>query len=353
MTCNRQAVVAHIIFRFDYGGLENGVINVINGLSDESMRHVVIALTEATEFAARLKHNTPVHNINKQPGKDIGAYWRLYKLLRRVRPDIVHTRNMGTLDCQWIAFLARVPVRIHGEHGWDTHDPDGTNRKYRLLRKAVFPFVHEIVSVSMHLKRWLVDVVGVSPTKVRHICNGVDSAKFIPDKRSPDKTLVVGSITRFSKIKDPLNLVEAFIAVRGDGLDVSLLMVGDGELYLDAVALIDEAHISKNASLPGSRDDVVEQFRRMDVFALGSLREGISNTILEAMACGLPIIASDTGGNPELVQPGVNGTLVRPGGPASTGCCNRWLLRERRPTNASRRRVTSSGIVRIHLGRND
>lgn len=309
-------LVAHIVFRFDYGGLENGVVNIINGMEAGTVRHAVIALTEASDFARRLRDDVSVHAIGKKPGKDLGAYLRLYKLLRQLKPDIVHTRNMGTMDCAVIAFLARVPVRIHGEHGWDVFDPDGTNRKYRLMRRLLLRFVNRIVTVSEDLQRWLVSVVGIPRSKVVHICNGVDAQRFHPhDEPSDDATgeIIVGSVTRFSEIKDPLNLVEAFIQSGGCGGMARLVMIGDGELYERARQLIGNADMSGVAWLPGSRDDIAEQLRCMDVFVLGSLREGISNTILEAMASCLPVIASDTGGNPELIEDGVNGTLVPPG----------------------------------------
>ena len=173
-------LIVHIVFRFDYGGLENGVCNLINALSNGSLRHAVVALTEATEFRSRLKDNVPVYALGKKPGKDLKAYVRLYRLLRKLRPTIVHTRNMGTMDCALVAFLARVPIRIHGEHGWDVFDPDGTSPKYRRMRKILSRFVDQFVTVSADLRNWLITNVGISSNKVRHIYNGVDSERFRP-----------------------------------------------------------------------------------------------------------------------------------------------------------------------------
>jgi sugar transferase (PEP-CTERM/EpsH1 system associated) len=215
-----RPLVAHIVFRFDYGGLENGVANLLNGLQGERLRHAVIAMTEATSFAERLPADVRVYEIGKQPGKDPRAYIRLFRLLRQLAPTVVHTRNFGTIDCAFIAFLARVPVRIHGEHGWDVFDPDGTNRKYRLIRQAMSPFIDRFVTVSQELGEWLENVVGIPHKKITRICNGVDTARFRPAANATEKSacpgagepgrLVIGSVTRFSKIKDPLNLVEAF-----------------------------------------------------------------------------------------------------------------------------------------------
>ncbi len=347
---NRQRngckLVAHLVFRFDYGGLENGVANIVNGLSDNSLRHVVIALTDATEFTDRLDSRVTVYSIGKQPGKDPGAYVRLYRLLRKLRPDIVHTRNIGTMDCLLIAFLARVPVRIHGEHGWDVHDPDGTRIRYRLMRRLLHRFAGRIVTVSKDLKVWLSEVVGIPERKILHICNGVDTNRFCPrPEEYKEGAIVVGSVTRFSAIKDPLNLVEAFIQLRQTGEDIRLFMIGDGELRVEAQQKLQEAGVQEFAWLPGSRDDIPEQLRAMDIFVLGSLREGISNTILEAMASGLPVIASNTGGNPELISEGENGSLVPPGNRAALAEAIRGYIQDPelrlRHTLASRDRAVS------------
>jgi sugar transferase (PEP-CTERM/EpsH1 system associated) len=325
-------------------------VNIVNNLSDGDFRHVVIALTEATAFAERLDASVAVHSINKQPGKDPRAYLRLYKLLRQLQPDIVHTRNIGTMDCLLVAFLARIPVRIHGEHGWDVHDPDGTNPRYRRMRQVLHRLAHRIVTVSADLKTWLEDVVGIPAGKIRHICNGVDPVRFHPrSDGARSNPLVVGSVSRFSAIKDPLNLVEAFIALRQSGEAVRLVMIGDGELHATALRLLQDAGVAEFAWLPGSRDDIAEQLRSMDVFVLGSLREGISNTVLEAMASGLPVIASDTGGNPELVEKGVNGVLVPPGDRAALADAMRDYVqdeeRRARHARASRDRVMSQFTI--------
>jgi sugar transferase (PEP-CTERM/EpsH1 system associated) len=249
--------------------------------------------------------------------------------LRELKPRIVHTRNIGTLDCAPVAWLAGVPVRIHGEHGWDVHDPDGTSRKYAFIRRAFNPFVTRFVTVSQDLQRWLIDRIGIRAGKVVQICNGVDTVKFrprseapaapLPPERFPPGCVVVGSTLRFQAIKDPLNLVKAFIDLRKrlrGVADVRLLMVGDGPLREAALAMLEAAQEQGAAWLPGSSDDVPALLRAMDVYVLGSLREGISNTVLEAMATGVPLVVTATGGNVELVEANVVGQHV-PVGDAS------------------------------------
>jgi len=318
-------LIAHVVYRFDYGGLENGIVNLINATQGESFRHCVIALTEATDFCKRLQvPEVAVYEIGKKPGKDFASYLRLYRLLRRLRPTILHTRNIGTLDCAVVGRLAGVSECIHGEHGWDVHDPDGRNPKYRLMRRMANPFVRHFVTVSADLRQWLTESVGISSKKVTRICNGVDTDRFRPKSdgphhqdlatKFPANGIIIGSVLRFQEIKDPMNLVQAFIAaysrVSETGIRLCLVMIGDGPLREQAIDTLENAGLVDAAWLPGSRDDVPELMRSFDLFVLGSRREGISNTLLEAMASGLPVIATNTGGNIELVQSEETGALV-------------------------------------------
>lgn len=328
-----RPLIAHIVFRFDYGGLENGIVNLVNSLPAGEFDHAIIALTEVSDFSTRIRRaDVRVFGLNKQPGTDIRAYVRLWKLLRRIRPAVVHTRNIGTMDCLFVAWLAGVPARIHGEHGWDVHDPDGTNRKYLAMRRVLNLVTHAFVTVSRDLEEWLVRRVGIRASKVMQICNGVDTQRFhpatttakrgcLPAERFPASCIVFGSVTRLTAIKDPLNLVRAFLAVRklltASGHDVRLALIGDGPLRAAIEAEVAASGEGQAVWLAGSRDDVAELMRALDVFVLGSQREGISNTVLEAMATGLPVIASATGGNLELVEPGVTGKLVPPGDSAA------------------------------------
>jgi glycosyltransferase involved in cell wall biosynthesis len=214
------------------------------------------------------------------------------------------------------------------------------------MRRVLHRFVNRIVTVSEDLKSWLLNSVRVPTRKVLHICNGVDIERFRPSGGEPRaRDVIVGSVTRFSEIKDPLNLVSAFIELRRTGVAAKLHMIGDGEMRAEALYKLRDAGLEADAWLPGSRDDIPEQLRSMDVFVLGSFREGISNTVLEAMASGLPVIASDTGGNKELIADGVNGVLVPPGDYKALAVAIRDYVqdreRRRRHGLASRDRVLS------------
>lgn len=324
---NSLPLVVHIVHTFDYGGLENGLVNIINTMDPAAFRHVVISLVESAGFERRItRRNAEVYSLKKKPGKDFGAYYRLWVLLRKLRPSILHTRNIGTLDCALVGRLAGIRVCVHGEHGWDTHDPDGKVIKFRVMRRVMSPLLTRFITVSEDLANWLVQTVGISAGKITAICNGVDTEKFrpcgtksrryLPENFVGPKVVVVGTVSRFQAIKDPLNLVRAFItahkACRQQGIGLRLVMLGDGILKSEADALIKDAGVAEDCWLPGMRDDVADLVRDFDIFVLASKREGISNTILEALASGLPVIATRTGGNVELVSENVTGQLVEP-----------------------------------------
>jgi len=322
-------LVAHVMHRFDTGGLENGVVNLINHMPPTAYRHMVIALTEVTSFRLRLNnHAVECVALGKLPGPGLWLYARMWRLLRRFRPAIVHTRNLGALEMQLPAWAARVPVRVHGEHGRDIDDPDGRNVRHQRQRSFYSPFVNRYVALSRDLAQYLSGAVGISGDRVEQIYNGVDTDLFRP---APIPTPIagcpfvgpdywrIGSVGRMQAIKDPLNLVHAFIvALRRQpafGDRARLILVGEGPLRAQALSLLGEEGVAHLAWVPGERSDVADIMRGLDCFVLPSLAEGVSNTILEAMASGLPVLATAVGGNPELVSQGRTGALVRAGDP--------------------------------------
>lgn len=328
-----RPLIAHVVFRFDTGGLENGIVNLINGMPPARFRHVVIALTEcAPRFCERIKsRDVEFISLHKQPGHGYALYPALYRLFRDLRPSIVHSRNLAALESAVPAWLAGVPVRVHGEHGWDTSDPDGTSLKFRWMRKLYRPFVTHYIALSKHLLSYLTSRVGVSPDRATRICNGVDVARFFPapDGRallegSPFNACglrVVGTVGRLQAIKDQLNLVRGFALFVERSPDIAqdfrLVIAGDGGLRGEIEAEISHSGLASRIWLAGERRDVPDVMRGLDLFVLPSRAEGISNTILEAMASGLPVIATKVGGNAELVQDGETGLLVPSRDPAA------------------------------------
>jgi sugar transferase (PEP-CTERM/EpsH1 system associated) len=320
----RPPLVVHVIHRFGIGGLENGIVNVIDRMPPERFAHAIVALTEVTAFAGRLRRSdVTLHALGKRAGQDPGMHARLWRLLRRLRPDVVHTRNLAALECQVTARLAGVRARVHGEHGWDAGDPLGTNPRHRLLRRLVDPSVHRYVAMSRDIERWLVDVIRVSPWRTTQIYNGVDVDRFAAGgaRERPDlpgwsdpEALVVGTVGRLDPVKDQGTLVDACALLAAEspviGSRLRLAIVGAGGAEAALRERVRASGLGDRVWFAGARDDVPAAMRGFDVFALPSLNEGISNTVLEAMATGLPVVATRVGGNPEVVDDGVTGLLV-------------------------------------------
>jgi sugar transferase (PEP-CTERM/EpsH1 system associated) len=204
-------------------------------------------------------------------------------------------------------------------------DPDGTNLRRQFIRRVFKPFVTRYVAVSPDLERYLTDRVGVPRERVEQIFNGVDTTRFHPSpSRVPiagcpftdTKLWLVGTVGRLEAVKDQGNLAAAFVqAAHRDPASrqrMRLVVVGEGKLRTDVEAILTAAGMRELAWLPGERHDVPELLRGLDAFVLPSRAEGVSNTILEAMATGLPIVATNVGANAELVVDGVTGTIVEP-----------------------------------------
>lgn len=320
-------LIAHVIFRLDVGGLENGLVNLINRIPVNRFRHAIVCLTHHTDFRRRIRRDdVPVFALHKPPGNSLLTLVRLWSLLRKLQPDIAHTRNLAALEGSLPAALAGVPVRIHGEHGRDLSDLDGSNLSYQRVRRFFKPFVHHYVALSKDLERYLQGPIHVPHAKIAQIYNGVDAAVFRSNGQqreplpmagfAPDDAFVVGTVGRMQSEKDPLNLARAFVALHRSmppgARPLRLVMVGEGPLRAQVAEYLREAGVADLAWLPGERGDVAQIMRSLDLFVLPSLAEGISNTILEAMASGLPVVATAVGGNPELIAQGRTGALVPP-----------------------------------------
>jgi len=350
-------LIVHIIYRLGIGGLENGLVNLINRMPAERYRHAIICLTDSTEFSKRIQRaGVSVHEIHKKPGHDPESFVKVYQLLKQLKPAIVHTRNLAAIEYQLCAFLAGVPYRLQGEHGWDVFDPDGNNAKYRWLRFVLGFLIHRFIPLSRQLEDYLQNRVGISVTKITRICNGVDTNIFYPRsgerqafKDCPlelDGRLVIGTVGRMHGVKDQLTLVKAFIMASQQSpafLETArLVIVGDGPLHELALNLLATHGLTDNAWLPGERHDVAQLMRSFDIFVLPSKAEGISNTILEAMATGLPVIATRVGGNPELVIHDETGLLVEKEAVSSMAAALQLLVSD----NNKRQQMASNALQR-------
>jgi sugar transferase (PEP-CTERM/EpsH1 system associated) len=322
-----RPLIVHVVYVFCVGGLENGLVNLLNRMPAHRWRHAVVSLTRISgSFAERVQRSdVEFIELDKGPGHLVRDYPRLYRLFRRLRPAVVHTRNLAALEAVVPAWAAGVPVRIHGEHGWNREDPEGQRRRYQYVRRLYRPFVSRYVALSRHLEEYLERQVGVPSHRVSQIYNGVDTERFRPaESRRPiagcpfgdPADFLVGWIGRMDPVKDIPTLLQAFARARqraGSQARLRLALVGDGPARAPVEQAVEALGLREHVWLAGERPDIAEIMQGLDCFALPSLGEGISNTLLEAMASRLPILATRVGGNGELIESGMTGLLVPPG----------------------------------------
>jgi len=307
--------IVHIIDSLGLGGLEKGVVTLANHTSSD-IKHTVVCLRDSGPMAERLPEEVPVLSLNKAPGNSFGFLRDLTAQLKKLSPDLVHTRNWGGMDGIIAARMAGIKKIVHGEHGWDLADPLGQSGKRRFVRRLLSLGTCEFISVSKAIKKWLEEDVRIF-CPVTQIYNGIDTNLFQPEggsnvlRRELNLTFdarLIGIVARLDPIKDHSTLLKAFSVISRQHMNAHLVVIGDGETRNEL-----ERSGAKQVHFLGGRDDIPELIRNLDLFVLPSLNEGISNTILEAMASGVPVVASRVGGNPELVREGVDGALFPAG----------------------------------------
>lgn len=312
-----RPLVVHVVYSLDVGGLETLLVDCINRMPPERYRHAVVCLTRYSDFAQRITQpGVELFALNKPPGNGLRVHVDFFKLMRRLRPAIVHTYNLAAMEYCFTAACAGVPVRIHAEHGRDAADPHGLNPKHNFLRRRLAPFIDRYIPVSDDLHRWLGDVVGIPAAKNFLIKNGVDTERFAPRANAvtaapwQDDDIVIGAVARVQDVKNHRSLVAAFAQLRARLPRLRLSIVGDGPLFAAIRTQVAEGGLQDVVWLPGARADVADLLHGFDIFALPSLAEGTPVSLLEAMACALPSVCSRVGGIPEVITDGVHGTLV-------------------------------------------
>lgn len=303
-----------------------------------------------------------VREIN--PLKDALAVGRLIQFMRRGRFTIVHTHSSkaGILG-RWAAKLAGVPIIVHTVHGWGHHDRQHplVRQIYIWLEKLTLPITTQLIVVSPRdADKGLRDGIGTPQTYVV-IRSGIELDRFGHPQRArpqvraelglPPDAPVVGTVTRLSPQKAPLDFVQAAGLIARKRPDAWFVLVGDGLLRPQVEALARQLKIADRLILTGLRRDVPELMNAFDMFALASLWEGLPRVLPQAMATGLPIVATAIDGNAEAISDGVNGLLVPPGKPAALAQQVLNLLENPRLANtlaqAGRQRVNEFSAAKM------
>ncbi len=311
--------VAHLIYKLNAGGAENGIINLCNTIDTNQFIPYIITFKPDGELTFKLNQSkTKLIELNKRNGNDPRLIYWLYKIFKKENIHIVHTHAWGTLvEGILSAKLARVHVIIHGEHGTIEQ-----RKRNIIVQRYFWNLTDCIISISSSLKKRLIDTIGFKDTeKIIPVVNGVDTEKFYPveDKNKcrkqlglPENAFIIGTVGRLVPVKDQKTLIKTLAILKKDIKNIICVIVGDGPLYNELKEFARALYVEKSVYFPGVRKDINTVMSSFDVFTLTSLSEGISNTILEAMACGLPIVATKVGGTVEIIKHEENGILVPP-----------------------------------------
>ncbi|MGB8543307.1 MAG: glycosyltransferase [Candidatus Acidiferrales bacterium] len=356
--------VLHVLNRFATGGTEHVVLKLVGGLNGAIFEQRLAALRGMD--SAIDQNRIPGGQLLLQGRNDTGfelMLFRLARVMRAYRPHIVHSRNWGAIEAIPAARLAGVPIAIHSEHGYELDMLAGLPTRRRLFRRAAYSMASAVFAVTRELRDFHAHQAWVSPDRIRVIYNGVDTRRFQPQPHMrfslrqkfglPQSRFIVGTVGRIVDIKDHPTLLRAIEIMLRGGVDAHALIVGSGpELERNQQLVRDSSALSGRVTFIGSSDEVPELLNAMDAFALTSISEGMSNTLLEAMASGLPVVVTSVGGNPEVVVEGSTGCLFQPRDAETLASRLALLasqnnLRSSYGAEARERVVTSFGLERM------
>lgn len=307
------------------GGAEELILGASTALPAHGVETGVVALTRrgpvAEEIAAA---GVPVHHVAGQPGpRDPAAFLRLVRLLRRERPDVVHTFLIAAgIYGRLAAFAAGVPVVLAAEQNVYARKP----RRHALLERALAARTYRVVACCDLVNRYYREQVGVGSEKVTTVYNAVRFAHRPPASEAaaaraalglPADAVVLGTLGRLTEQKGQAALLEAVALLARDHPNVHLFLAGAGPLRDRLEADAARLGLGDRVRFLGLRRDRATLYAAMDIFVLPSRWEGLSLALVEAMGAGRAVVTTAVGGNPEVVADGRTGLLVAPADPSA------------------------------------
>lgn len=313
--------IMHVVDNMGKGGLENGLANLIERMDSHRFEHTVLATRRLGLNAERLSHRqVRFLCLGKKENDSVFQLKSLVKAVRDCNPHIVHSRNWSAIEAIIAGRWVRFPALVHSEHGFDAAGNTSEPRRRTWLRRLAFELADQVMCVSHQLSQFHSMRTGFPITKMTVIHNGVDTRKFFPDPAMrarmrhelgfPHDCFCIGCVGNLTAVKDYTTVLQAVNEFSRHGRNWRLIIAGDGperpklESYIRA-----HPQWSEHVLFQGLSDQIPALLNAFDTYVLTSLIEGISNSLLEAMATGLPVIVTDTGGNPEVVTHNESGLL--------------------------------------------
>jgi sugar transferase (PEP-CTERM/EpsH1 system associated) len=308
------------------GGMEKNIINLIQRMDPERFEHVVCVIRRVGALADDIPRNrgTLICLDKTQDGRSFLG-WTLARQIARVQPDIVHSRNWGAIEAILAGRCAPACALVHSEHGMDAGSAGFQPWRRRMMRGMAFYLADQVFSVSCALRDFYARNTGFPARRIAVIHNGVDTERFYPQdtgrRRVRERLEIgpgefcIGAVGRLETVKDLPTLVRAAAVAAKKW---RLLFAGDGSEACALQSLVSRfPELHERTSFLGEIHDIPEFLNALDVYVLPSIYEGISNSLLEAMATGLPVIASAVGGNTEVIVDGDSGLLFPAGDTAA------------------------------------
>ena len=313
---DRPLHVMQVVHSLVRGGSERVACDLAMRLDRSRVRSSVCALDVGGPLAAELEAaGIAAHVTGRRPGRDARLIGTLYRLFRREQVDVVQTHHLTQLIYGALGARLAGATLVHVEH--ETFSLRSARARRRL--RALSFFCDRVVAVGEAIRDFLVGEVRIARPRVALIRNGIDLARYRPGRRDfrrriglPVTERWIGQIARLEEEKDQATLLRAFASVRARHADTRLVLVGDGSLRASLEELARSLGVEAAVSFLGARSDVADLLPELDVFVLSSIREGLPLALLEAMACGVPVVATAIGNVPRVVRDGVNGDLVPP-----------------------------------------
>jgi glycosyltransferase involved in cell wall biosynthesis len=324
----RPIRIGFVLHLMQVAGAEILVAEIVRRMSG-AFEPTIICLDAIGPLGEQLREEgVDVINLNRRPGRDYRVTWRMARLIQKRGIDVVHAHQYTPF---FYAALAKLVTGgrfrlVFTEHG--RHFPDVVSRQRRVVNRWLLgPMVDAITGVCQFSADSLAQNDAFTRRKIAVIDNGIMLERYQPlDHREQARARLgldptrryVGMIARFHPVKDHAMLLTAFGQVAAAREDTDLLLVGDGPLRKTLTDLSRSLGIERRVRFLGVRGDVPDILGALDVFALTSVSEAASLTLLEAMASGVPVVVTAVGGNPELVRHGVDGLHVPRGDASAT-----------------------------------
>jgi len=317
--------ILHLITELDIGGAQKALARLLAHLDRQRFEPTVVCLYNGDKAVAQeiRQLGIPVFDLRMTAKWRFDALWRLYRLLRREHPVILHTWMFhATLIGRLVGILAGVPIRISSRRNVEIGGPvrEWINRWTLWMDNRVIAVCEEARKAEIHRG-------GAPPQKVVTIYNGIEVLPLSTREAArenlravlglPPHALLVGIIGRLHPQKGHRVLLEAATHVVARDWQVYFILIGDGPLRHSLEAIAREQGLAGRVHFLGTRHDIPQLLAAMDLFVLSSFWEGMPNAVLEAMATGLPVVATAVGGTPEVVVDGVTGLLVPPRDPVA------------------------------------